>query len=40
MNISDILWLIPSLPLLGFLILAFFGKKIATKIIEKEEYPF
>lgn len=33
MNISDILWLIPSLPLLGFLILAFFGKRIPRNLI-------
>jgi len=33
MNISEILWLIPFLPLLGFLILAFFGKKIPRGLV-------
>jgi NADH-quinone oxidoreductase subunit L len=33
MNISDILWLIPSLPLLGFLILALFGKRIPRNLV-------
>ena len=33
MNIAEILWLIPFFPLAGFLILAFFGKKIQRSLV-------
>lgn len=33
MNISEILWLVPFLPMLGFLILALFGKKIPRNLV-------
>lgn len=33
MNISEILWTIPALPLLGFLILAFFGTKLPKSLV-------